>query len=132
MQCNEDLCGKMVSYKEEIIKDQVVFGLRCKDTQAKILALGKGLPSLEAVILRAEAEELAKMTQDKLSKGMRQEVNAEVSAVETDKAKLGGIPRKGVNIATGQVMGGVLISKQEKSWARLMVRTVTSVKNLDI
>ena len=33
VQCNEDLCGKMVSYKEEIIRDQCVFGWRCKDTQ---------------------------------------------------------------------------------------------------
>ena len=47
----------MVSYKEEIITDRCVFGLRCKDTQAKILALGKGLPTLDAVITKAEAEE---------------------------------------------------------------------------
>ena len=44
---------------DKIIGDQVVFGLRCKDTQVKILALGKGLPSLEAVITKAEAEEQA-------------------------------------------------------------------------
>ena len=43
----------------EIIKDQLMFGLRCKDTQAKILALGKGLPTLEAVITKAEVEEQA-------------------------------------------------------------------------
>ena len=42
--------------QEEIIRDQRVFGLRCKDTQAKILALGK-------------AEEQAKLAQDRLSKG---------------------------------------------------------------
>ena len=44
---------------DEIIRDQGVFGLRCKGTQVKILALGKGLPSLEAVITKAEAEEQA-------------------------------------------------------------------------
>ena len=46
--CNEESCGKMVSYKEEIIRDQCVFGLRCKDTQAKKLPLGKGLPRLSS------------------------------------------------------------------------------------
>ena len=43
-------CGQMVSYKEEIIRDQCVFGLRCKDTQAKILVLGKGLSTLDEVL----------------------------------------------------------------------------------
>ena len=37
----------------EIIRDQLMFGLRCKDTQAKILALCKGLPTLEAAITKA-------------------------------------------------------------------------------
>ena len=60
-----------------------MFILRCKDTQAKILALDKGLPTLEAVITKAEAEEQAKLTQDKLSKGMRQDVAVEV---EIDKS----------------------------------------------
>ena len=41
---------------DEIIRDQVVFGLMCKGTQVKILALGK---ELEAVITKAEAEEQA-------------------------------------------------------------------------
>ena len=93
VQCSEDFCGKMVSYKEEIIRDQCVFGLRNKDTQAKILALGKGLPTLEAVITKAEAEEQAKMVQDKLIKGMKHEDLAEVSAVEVDKGRQG-IPKK--------------------------------------
>ena len=57
--------------------------MRCKDTQAKILALDKGLPTLEAVITKAEAEEQAILTQDKLSKGMRQDVAVEV---EIDKS----------------------------------------------
>ena len=43
----------MVSFKEEIIRDPCVFGLRCKDTLAKILALCKGLPTLEAAITKA-------------------------------------------------------------------------------
>ena len=80
--------------------DQVVFRLRCKDTQAKILAPGKGLPSSEAVITKAKAEVQAKMTQDKLFKGMRQEVSSDVAAVVADKTKLG-TPRKGDNSAMG-------------------------------
>ena len=87
VKCTDDLCGKVISYKEEIIRDQCVFGLRCKDTQAKILALGKGLPTLDAVITKAEAEEQAKLTQDRLSKGLKPEVIAEVSIVDVDKAK---------------------------------------------
>ena len=82
MKCSDELCGKVVSYKEEITRDQCLFGLRCKDTQAKILALGKGLPTLEAIITKAEAEEQAKMAQDKLIKGMKYEASAEVSAVK--------------------------------------------------
>ena len=69
VKCSDEACGNVISYKEEIIRDQCVFGLRCKDTQAKILALGKGLPTLKAVITKAEAEEQAKMAQDKLTKG---------------------------------------------------------------
>ena len=84
----------MVSYKEEIIRDQCVFGLRNKGTQANILALGKGLPTLEAVITKAEAEEQAKMAQDKLTKGIKHEDLADVSAVEVDKAKLGDPKKK--------------------------------------
>ena len=42
VKCGDEFCGKIVSYKEEIIRDQCVFGLRCKDTQAKILALARG------------------------------------------------------------------------------------------
>ena len=66
----------MVSYKEEIIRVQCVFGLRCKETQDKILVRGKGLPTLDAVITKAEAKEQAKFVQDKLSKRMRQGVAA--------------------------------------------------------
>ena len=94
MKCGDELCGKMVSYKEEIIRDQCVFGLRCKDTQAKILALGKGLPTLDAVITKAEAEEQAKLAQSKLIKGMKQEAIAEVPVVDIDKAKLGNSKKK--------------------------------------
>ena len=71
-----------------------MFGLICKDTQAKTLALGKGLPTLDAVITKAEAEEQAKLAQSKLIKGMKQEAIAEVSVVEIDKAKLGNSKKK--------------------------------------
>ena len=104
-----------------------MFGLICKDTQAKTLALGKGLPTLDAVITKAEAEEQAKLAQSKLIKGMKQEAIVEVPVVEIDKAKLG-IPRKSVNFATGQDTGRILMSKQEKSYARLSGRLATSVR----
>ena len=94
VKCSDELCGKMVSYKEELIRDQCVFGLRCKDTQAKILAMGKGLPTLEAVITKAEAEEQAKLTQDKLSNGMKLETVAEVSGVDTEKGQRGALVKK--------------------------------------
>ena len=42
---------------------------------------------------KAEAEEQVKLVQEKLSKGMTQEVVASVSAIEIDKAKLR-IPKK--------------------------------------
>ena len=35
IKCTEDLCGAVISYKEEIIRDQCIYGLRCKDTQHK-------------------------------------------------------------------------------------------------
>ena len=63
------------------------------DTQAKILALGKGLPTLNEVLTKAEAEEQAKLAQSKLAKGMKEAV-AEVSVVEVDKAKPGGFQAK--------------------------------------
>ena len=88
VKCSAASCEQVVSYKEEIIRDQCVFGLRCKDTQAKILALGKGLPTLDEVLTKAEAEEQAKLAQSKLAKGMKEAV-AEVSVVEVDKAKPG-------------------------------------------
>ena len=64
-----------------------MFGLRCKDTQAKTLFLGKGLPTLEAVITKAETEGHTRRAQDKLSKGMKQDTMSWVSAVEINKAK---------------------------------------------
>ena len=45
-------------------------------------------PPLQAVITKADAEEQAKMAQDKLTKGMKYKASAEVSAVEFDKTKL--------------------------------------------
>lgn len=62
--------------------------MRCKDTQDKILALNKGLPTLEAVITKVKAEEQAKMAQDRLIKGMKHKELAEVSVVEVDMGKL--------------------------------------------
>ena len=60
--------------------------MRCKDTQAKILALGKGLPTFDEVLMKADKQ--AKLAQSKLAKGMKEAV-AEVSIVEVDKAKPG-------------------------------------------
>ena len=67
MKCSVTSCDQLVSYKEEIIRDQCLFGLRCKDTQAKILPLAKGLPMLDEVLTKAEAEEQAKLAQSKLA-----------------------------------------------------------------
>ena len=88
MTCSAVTSKQLVSYKEEIIRDQCVFGLRCKDTQAKILALGKGLPTVDEVLTKAEAEEQAQLLQKKLAKGMT-EAETEVSAVDIDKDKTG-------------------------------------------
>ena len=88
VKCSAASCEQVVSYKEEIIQDQCVFGLRCKDTQAKILALGKGLPTLDEMLTKAE--EQAKLAQSKLAKGMKEAV-AEVSVVDVDKAHSGSL-----------------------------------------
>ena len=74
----------MISYKEEMIRDQCVYGLRCKDTQAKILALGTELPTLEAVVAKIEAEEQAIMAQHKLTKNLKPESSTEVSGLKGD------------------------------------------------
>ena len=88
VKCGEEMCGGIDSYKEEIIRDQCVSGLRCKDMQAKILALGKGLPTLEVVINKAEAEEQSNLAQSKLSKGVKHKAMVEIATLEVDK-KLG-------------------------------------------
>ena len=50
------------------------------------MALGKGLPALEAVMTKAEAEEQAKVAQSKLPKqGVKHEAWVKVSAAEDDK-----------------------------------------------
>ena len=85
IKCTEDLCGATISYKEEIIRDQCVYGLRCKDTQAKILALGTELPTLEAVVAKIEAEEQAIMAQHKLTKNIKLETSTEVSGLREDE-----------------------------------------------
>ena len=88
MTCSAVTSKQLVSYKEEIIRDQCVFGLRCKDTQAKILALGKGLPTVDEVLTKAEAEEQAQLAQKKMAKGMTEAVT-EMSAVDVDEAQRG-------------------------------------------
>ena len=57
VKCQEDLCDAEVSYKEEMIRDQCVYGLQSSDTQAKILSLGSKLLPLEDVVNKAEAED---------------------------------------------------------------------------
>ena len=46
LQCSKQGCKTNTSYAEEMIRDQVIYGLNCPDTQAKILALSSTLPSL--------------------------------------------------------------------------------------
>ena len=52
------LCGdhneeKVVSYREEMVRDQAIYGMYDKDIQAKILAKGSKLLGLEAVVTHA-------------------------------------------------------------------------------
>ena len=53
---------------------------------AKILAMGKGLPTLDEVLMKAKTEEQAKLAQSKLAKGIK-EAKMEVSVVDVYKAK---------------------------------------------
>ena len=67
VQCSKQGCNAITSYAEDMIRDQAVYGLNCSDTQAKILASGTNLPKLDNVILLAEAEEQAKLTQARIA-----------------------------------------------------------------
>ena len=71
---------KEVSYREEMVRDQAIYGIYDKEIQAKILAKGSKLLGLEAVVTQAEAEEQAKITQNNLG-----EVPAEVNKVSAFK-----------------------------------------------
>ena len=71
---------KEVSYREEMVRDQAIYGIYDKEIQAKILAKGSKLIGLEAVVTQAEAEEQAKITQNKLG-----EAPAEVNKVSAFK-----------------------------------------------
>ena len=65
--CNNQDCRRQVSYTEEMIRDQAVYGLYWADPQTKILALGSTLIPLKDVLDKSEIEEQAKLTQTKLS-----------------------------------------------------------------
>ena len=67
--CGDHDEEKVVSYREEMVRDQAIYGMYDKDIQAKILAKGSKLLGLEAVVTQAEAEEQAKVTQSKLGQG---------------------------------------------------------------
>ena len=67
--CGDHDEEKVVSYREEMVRDQAIYGMYDKDIQAKILAKGSKLLGLEAVVTQAEAEEQAKVTQSKLGRG---------------------------------------------------------------
>ena len=66
VKCSKQGCGTAISYAEDMVRDQAVYGLSCSDTQARILAVGSTLLSLGEVITKAEAEEQAKLTQAKI------------------------------------------------------------------
>lgn len=74
--CTKQGCKAINSYAEEMIRDQAVYGIASSDTQAKILALGSTLPSLNDVILKAEAEEQAMTTQAKITLSHQADVTA--------------------------------------------------------
>lgn len=69
-----------VSYREEMVRDQAIYGIYDREIQSKILAKGSRLLGLEAVVVQAEAEEQAKITQNKLG-----EAPAEVNKVSAFK-----------------------------------------------
>ena len=76
---------KEVSYREEMVRDQAIYGIYDKEIQAKIVAKGSKLLGLEAVVIQAEAEEQAKITQNKLGTvSATAEVN-KVSAFKQEK-----------------------------------------------
>ena len=81
VKCQAEMCDADVSYKEEMIRDQCVYGLQSNDTQAKILALGSKLLPLEDVVNKAEAEEQARLTQTKIAKPEAAPANANVAGV---------------------------------------------------
>ena len=65
VKCSKQGCGS-ISYAEDMVRDQAVYGLSCSDTQARILAVDSTLLPLSEVITKAEAEEQAKLTQAKI------------------------------------------------------------------
>ena len=86
VKCAAEMCGGVVDYSEEMVRDQSVYGLNSSDTQAKVLALGSKLLPLEQVIAKAEAEEQARLTQTKLAGSAGTSVNTvEVSSVHDVK-----------------------------------------------
>jgi hypothetical protein len=74
--CSKEGCRSTTSYAEDMIRDQAVYGLNCPDTQAKILAASATLLPLNDVIIKAEAEEQAKLTQAKITSTHQVDVTA--------------------------------------------------------
>ena len=66
IKCSKASCNAKSSYAEQMIRDQAIYGLSCSDAQAKILAAGFNLPTLDDVKRIAEAEEQAMQAQEKL------------------------------------------------------------------
>ena len=93
IKCTDNAHGrddKEVWYGDNMVRDQAIYGIYDKEIQAKIFAKGSKLLGLEAMVTQAEAEEQAKITQNKLgTASATAEVN-KVSAFSTGCSIRGG------------------------------------------
>ena len=66
VKCDKQGCDTTISYDEDMVRDQAVYGLSCSETQSSILAVGSTFLSFGDIITKAEAKEQARLTQAKI------------------------------------------------------------------
>lgn len=77
IQCSKEGCDTTITYADEMIRDQAVYGVYSSDIQAKMLADGAvALPSLHDITVKAESEEQAQHSQAKIKASHHSEVTA--------------------------------------------------------
>lgn len=74
--CSAAECGQMNSYADEMVCDQMTYGLYDKDIQQEVLAKDKTLANFEETYALVEAYELGKQAKAQLDKSSNSEVNA--------------------------------------------------------